>query len=85
MIVVQLKSNVKNWEKVEEIADKIQGLSREKTTKVLLEEANRIEGTESNRSPLTPSSPIPVYLKPNQEKKRKKSRARRRGGFVWSE
>ena len=66
-------------EKVEEIVDKIQGLGREETIKVLLEWANKIEGSEPDPSPLTPSGAVPVYLKPNKEKKRKKKPGRKKG------
>ena len=59
------------WEKAEEIFDKIQGLAREQAIPAILELVNG-KGSEPAPSPLTPSGAVPVYLKPNQKKKRKK-------------
>ena len=59
------------WEKAEEIFDKIQGLAREQAIPAILELVNG-KGSEPDPSPLTPSGAVPVYLKPNQKKKRKK-------------
>lgn len=66
------------WEKAEEIFNKIQGLTREQAIPTILELVNGTDN-EPEPSPLTPSGAVPVYLKPNQEKKRKKKPGRKKG------
>lgn len=64
------------WEKAEAIFNKIQGLEREQAIAAILELLN---GKDTDPSPLTPSGAVPIYLKPNQEKKRKKKPGRKKG------
>ena len=65
--------------KASEIFDRIQGLDKQAAIDVIFEWGKELEGSGSSSSPLTPSGAVPVYQKPNTEKKRKKKPGRKKG------
>ena len=63
--------------KVEEIVDKIRSVSRDEAIQFLFKLANKgLEEDPTDPSPTAPSGSIPVYKKPNKNKKRKKKPGR---------
>jgi len=66
------------WEKAAEIVQDIRQVEFERAVDIFLEHVNN-HSPGPDPSPLTPSGATPVYLKPNQEKKRKKKPGRKKG------
>ena len=64
-----------------EIVRKIRSLSLDEAAHFVLDLANQgvIPNPDKDPSPLTPSGAIPVYLKPNKKKKRRKKPGRKKG------